>query len=298
LATTGLPDATAADLSRVTKSLETISHRWSVWVLMTLSAGPQRYTEIKRRLPSWLHDGQIHPRLRNLTDAGLVERTEYDARHVSYGLTERGTALLPVLTVIAAWGNTHLEKNLVRNRHTGQMEPERIPAAQNIEDTLVLITPRHATAILWVLQARGASSALSLAGAAMPGYHPTGVHPRLRRLVADGLVKHADGSNYQLSAQGRALAPAYRALSAWAAGRPLTDAETHPVWGTAAAPSRSAPGTWVTNQPRQAHVPLPPPVPQAPDLTTQPQAASWRSGDLFSHQIPARPISPAGGPRR
>ncbi|MEU2874117.1 helix-turn-helix domain-containing protein [Streptomyces olivoreticuli] len=296
---TGLPRTTLADLSRVTESLEMLSPRWSVWVLMTLSAEPLRYAEIKPKLP-WLADGQLHPKLRKLTDVGLVERTEYAPRHVTYGLTGRGADLMPVLTVIADWGNTHLEKQMVRNRTTGELESERIAPAQNIEDALTLITPRHATAILWTLQARGTTSATSLAAVAMPNYGPSAVYPPLRQLIDDGLVEVNSTSDFQLSAHGRALAPVYGALSTWAAGRPLDEAAAHPVRGQAPGPSQAAPGRWITNQTRLP-APLAPALPAAsPALSAQLPTARWKAGDLFSHQIPARPISPspAGGPRR
>ncbi|MFI1183608.1 winged helix-turn-helix transcriptional regulator [Streptomyces sp. NPDC020799] len=297
MATTGLPRTTLTDLSRVTEALEMLAPRWSVWALMTLADQPLRYAEIKPKLP-WLADGQLHPRLRKLTDAGLVERTAYAPRHVTYGLTARGAELMPVLTVIAAWGNTHLEKNLVPNPKTGEPEPERIAAADNIEDSLTLLTPRHATPLLWALKARGAASARGLAADAMPGYNLNAVYPPLRQLIDDGLVEATDESAFQLSAQGRDLAPLYRALSAWAAGRPLSDSGTHPVWGQAPAPSQVRTGAWVTHQSR---VPaLPAPAPSAPVLpAAQRPVATWQPGDLFSHQVPARPITaPSAGVHR
>ncbi|MGW1194487.1 winged helix-turn-helix transcriptional regulator [Streptomyces sp. NPDC002536] len=299
MATTGLPRTTLTDLSRVTETLEMLAPRWSVWVLMTLADQPLRYAEIKPKLP-WLADGQLHPRLRKLTDAGLVERTAYAPRHVTYGLTERGAELMPVLTAIATWGNTHLEKNLVPNPRTGELEPERIPAADNIEDALVLLTPRHATPLLWTLKAREAASAKALAADAMPGYNLSTVYPPLRQLIDDGLVEVTNESTFQLSAQGRALAPVYRALSAWAAGRPPSDAAGHPVWGETPSPSQSRPGTWVTHQARLPAPPVPA-APTAPALpATQRPVTKWQPNELFSHQIPARPIAtpPAGGHRR
>ncbi|MBV9026220.1 MAG: winged helix-turn-helix transcriptional regulator [Streptomycetaceae bacterium] len=298
MTTTGLPHTTRTDLPRVTDTLELLAPRWSVWVLMTLSAQPLRYTEIKPKLP-WLTDGQLHPRLRKLTAAGLVERTAYTPRHVTYGLTDRGTALMPVLTVIAAWGEAHLEKDMVPHPATGKLEPERIPAAQNIEDALALITPRHATPLLWALQVQGTASATSLAAAAMPDRGIPSVYPPLRQLVDDGLVEVTHGgSHFQLSAYGRALAPVYRAISAWAAEDPSATADTHPVWGQTPAPPRTQPGPWITTPSR---LPAPPAVaPAAPALSIQPPAAAWKTDDLFSHQIPAHPLAlcSAGGPRR
>ncbi|MEU8482359.1 winged helix-turn-helix transcriptional regulator [Streptomyces sp. NPDC048641] len=297
MATTAPPSATPNDLLGVTKTLDLLAPRWSVWVLMTISSQPLRYAEFKPRLP-WLADGQLHPRLRHLTNAGVVERTEYAPRHVTYGLTSRGAALLPVLSVIASWGDTYLEKDLVANKHTGETEPERIAPAQNIDDTVALLAPRHATPILFSLQARGTATAKTLASEAMPGYGLTAVYKPLERLVDDGLVVASGTGGYQLTASGKGLAPVFQAISAWAtAPSPETDARR--LRGQGAAPSQNRSGPWATT-PTRLPAPVVPTAPAArPALaTTAPNGPAWQPGDLFSHQIPARPISPAGGPRR
>ncbi|MEW1632682.1 winged helix-turn-helix transcriptional regulator [Streptomyces sp. NPDC093801] len=283
--TPGLPESVAADLSRVTESLQMLAPRWNVWVLMTVAEQPLRYSDIKTRLP-WLVDGQLHPKLRKLTDAGLVERTVLDRRNVLYGLSARGKAVFPVLTEVARWGQTHLEKDTAVDPTTGQRVPKAVPKAQDIEDTLTLLAPRHATAILWTLQARGASSAKAIAASVMPDSSLSVIYQPLTRLAEDGLItrdRHRDG-HVELTAAGRNLAPVYRALSAWAAGRPLAEAGDHPVGGPAPEPSlatSAGPGVWLTTQPRR---------PSEPPRPTQ---AAWKPGDLFSHTAPTRPITPA-----
>ncbi|WP_254650154.1 helix-turn-helix domain-containing protein [Streptomyces sp. GbtcB7] len=293
MAATGPSRTTLNDLSRVTESLQMLAPSWSVWVLMTLSSQPLRYTEVKAKLVL-LADGQLHPKLGKLVDAGLVERTEHTPRHVTYGLTRRGADLIPVLPALATWGDTHLEKPLVRNKTTGELQPQPIPVAQHIEDTIALISPRHSTPLVWALKTRGPASAKALAAEVMPHYSLSRVYPPLRRVIDDGLAEVTPDGEFQLSASGRALAPVYQALSAWAAGRPLTD--VHPLWGQALTPAQARPGPWLTTQSRQ---PTPPAV-AAPALPAKTPATPWQASDLFSHQIPARPlaISPAGGPRR
>ncbi|MEU6148033.1 helix-turn-helix domain-containing protein [Streptomyces sp. NPDC047081] len=295
MATTAQPSTTPNDLSGVTKTLDLLAPRWSVWVLMTLSAQPLRYAEIKPRLP-WLADGQLHPRLRHLTGAGVVERTEYAPRHVTYGLTGRGAELMPVLAQIAAWGDTYLEKQFVTSKATGEPEPERIPPAQNIDDTITLIAPRHATPILVALIARGRASAKTLATEAMPGYGLNAVYKPLDRLVTDGLVTATDSGDFQLSASGQALAPVFEAVIAWAARPP---GEADPLRRRGSAPPQTRSGPWATT-PARLPAPAAPAAPSArPALATTPPASpAWKPGDLFSHQIPARPITLAGGPRR
>ncbi|CCK32064.1 hypothetical protein BN159_7685 [Streptomyces davaonensis JCM 4913] len=296
MATTA-PSATPNDLLGVTKTLDLLAPRWSVWVLMTVSSQPLRYAEFKPRLP-WLADGQLHPRLRHLTNAGVIERTEYAPRHVTYGLTSRGAALLPVLSVIASWGDTYLEKELGANKHTGELDPERIAPAQNIDDAVALLAPRHATPILFSLQARGTATAKTLATEAMPGYGLTAVYKPLERLVADGLVTASGTGGYQLTASGRALAPVFQAISAWATA-PAPEPDGSRTRGPGAAPSQNCSGPWATTPTRLPAPAVPAAPPVRPALTTTPPGGpAWQPGDLFSHQIPARPISPAGDPRR
>ncbi|KOT79123.1 hypothetical protein ADK70_31950 [Streptomyces rimosus subsp. pseudoverticillatus] len=284
MAPTGLSRATATDLARVTESLDMIAPRWSVWVLMTLHEQPLRYHEIKPKL-AWLADGQLNPRLHKLTDAGLVERGQLSQRHVTYGLTNRGAALMPVLDTLATWAGTHLEKDLVLNPQTGQREPERIPKAQDIEDALGLITPRHATPILWTLREGGTASARDLAAAVLPGSGPTTVYQPLRQLTDDGLVERTAGqSTYQLTAAGRSLNPVHAAFADWAAGRTPARA------ASGQAPSaRKHHGQWATHTAR-------------PAMSARPAAASapatWKNSDLFSHGGPVRPMPTAARGRR
>ncbi|MDX3523304.1 winged helix-turn-helix transcriptional regulator [Streptomyces scabiei] len=288
MAATGLSRATLNDLSRVTESLQMLAPTWSVWVLMTLAPQPLRYSEAKSKL-ALLADGQLHPKLGKLVDAGLVERKEHGYRHVTYGLTRRGADLIPVLSVLAGWGDTHLEKPLARNEATGELEPQPVAVAQNIEDTIALISPRHSTPLVWALRARGPASAKALAAEVMATYSLSRVYPPLRRVIDDGLVAVTPSGEFQLSASGRGLAPVYQALSAWAAGRPLT--EVHPLWGRTLTSSQTRPGPWLTTQSRLS-------APPAEPVKTS--GTAWRAGDLFSHRMPARPlpIPAAGGPRR
>lgn len=147
MATTGLPPDTAADVARVTEALAMITPRWNVRIMLALSGPPLRYSQIADKMP-WLQNGQLHPKLRALCDAGLVQRTEHTSRHVTYGHTDRGAALLPVLPLVVTWAEEHLEKT-----------DRPLPAIEQIEDSLTLLTRRHATAILWVLKSAKRSAA-------------------------------------------------------------------------------------------------------------------------------------------
>ncbi|NEB19690.1 winged helix-turn-helix transcriptional regulator [Streptomyces coelicoflavus] len=279
---TGLPPATDADLARVCEALAMITPRWNMRVLLALSGPPTRYTETARKV-SWLSNSKVHLVLHNLCDAGLVQRTEHDARHVTYGHTDRATTLLPVLPVIAAWAEQYLEPK------------QPLPAIDQIEDSLTLLTRRHAAPILWTLKIRGETSGRALARTVMPDRNWTNIYPPLRQLVADGLVDtDGTGHPYRLSVSGEGLGRVFGALSAWSAGQPLTQVARHPVWGrqTTAQGSRA----WVSHQNR-----TPAPAARAAvAVGPPPDRTAWNSTDLFSHAVPARPIPamPTGGIRR
>jgi DNA-binding HxlR family transcriptional regulator len=280
LAITALPPDTDADIARVTEALAMITPRWNVRILLALSGPPLRYSELAAKV-SWLQNGQLHPKLKSLCDAGLVERTEHTARHVTYRHTERGVALLPVLPVIVTWAEEHLEK-----------ADRPLPAIEQIEDSLTLLTRRHAAAILWVLKSREEVSGRALARIVMPSSDGTNVYPPLRQLVADGLVDtDGIGMPYRLAAAGDGLGPVLGALSAWSAGQPLNQAAQHPVWGHPQA--KPAPRPWVSTQSR----PAPAAIPSARTMGTSP---AWHNRDLFSHATTARPKAAiqAGGLRR
>ena len=83
MAITALPPDTDADIARVTEALAMITPRWNVRILLALSGPPQRYSELAAKV-SWLQSGQLHPKLKSLCDAGLVERTEHTARPRGY----------------------------------------------------------------------------------------------------------------------------------------------------------------------------------------------------------------------
>ncbi|MCX5395612.1 helix-turn-helix domain-containing protein [Streptomyces sp. NBC_00102] len=284
MAITALPPGTDADIARVTEALAMITPRWNTRILLALSGPPQRYSEVAAKV-SWLQAGQLHPKIKALCDAGLVVRSEHTARHVTYGHTERGAALLPVLPMIVTWAEEYLE------------QPDRpLSAIEQIEDSLTLLTRRHAAAILWVLKSRQEASGRALARIVMPTTDWTNIYPPLRQLTADGLVDTDGlGQPYRLSASGHGLGPVLGALSAWSAGQPLDHAAQHPVWGHPQA--KTAPRPWISSQSRPAPTALPPT--RTPTRSVQPSPA-WHNKDLFSHRTTVRPAAaiPAGGPRR
>ncbi|MFI7272650.1 winged helix-turn-helix transcriptional regulator [Streptomyces sp. NPDC049879] len=91
------------------RSLDTVGDRWSLLIARELLAGPLRYTDLWTDLPGISTD-MLASRLRDLERDGVVSRRKLPppATGSAYELTERGGALLPVLTALAVWGGPAL----------------------------------------------------------------------------------------------------------------------------------------------------------------------------------------------
>ncbi len=75
-------------------------------------AQPLRFRELARRVQTGssqarLSTKELAARLRELEEAGLVERTSYDTLvpHVEYSLTARGRSLFPHLSALLEWSH-------------------------------------------------------------------------------------------------------------------------------------------------------------------------------------------------
>lgn len=86
-----------------------LGKRWNGLVLGVLSEGPLGFAELRRRIGP-ITDSVLSDRLTELGTAGLVGRCVTDTRppSVRYGLTEAGTAIVPILDQLAGWASDHL----------------------------------------------------------------------------------------------------------------------------------------------------------------------------------------------
>ena len=92
----------AACPSRVV--LDHVTSKWGVLVLVSLSDGPQRWSELRRRAEG-VSEKMLAQTLRTLVADGFVVR---DARpvvppHVEYSLTPRGLELAALLNPLMVW---------------------------------------------------------------------------------------------------------------------------------------------------------------------------------------------------
>jgi DNA-binding HxlR family transcriptional regulator len=86
-----------------------LGKRWNAVVLGHLSAGPAGFRELSRALDG-ISDSVLSGRLGDLAAGGLITRTvdEGPPVTVTYGLTDRGRALMPALEQIALWADENL----------------------------------------------------------------------------------------------------------------------------------------------------------------------------------------------
>src|SRR6266481_4149691 len=98
----------SADFNRRRNIVGIVYDKWTVQVVMTLSAGTRRYGELQREL------GEVTPKvltetLRRLEYDGLVQRTVYPVvpPKVEYSLTALGGTFLEAIHGICQWAVDH-----------------------------------------------------------------------------------------------------------------------------------------------------------------------------------------------
>jgi DNA-binding HxlR family transcriptional regulator len=93
----------------ITHVFTLLGKRWSGIIIVTLLAGPARFSQLSRLIPG-VSERMLSERLTELAVAGLVRRQvdEGPPVNVRYGLTERGEALRPALAELERWGAEQL----------------------------------------------------------------------------------------------------------------------------------------------------------------------------------------------
>ena len=91
-------------------ALDLLGERWTVLIIRDLLMGPKRFTDLLDRLPG-IGTGLLSQRLRELEDAGVIEKTTLPppAASTVYQLTPDGDALRPALLQLARWGMRRLD---------------------------------------------------------------------------------------------------------------------------------------------------------------------------------------------
>ena len=90
----------------VARALDVVGERWTLLIVRELmTRGACRYTDLRAGLPGLATD-LLATRLRELQEAGVVDRHEVPPPTPAtvYELTERGRALRPVIRELSHWG--------------------------------------------------------------------------------------------------------------------------------------------------------------------------------------------------
>ncbi|MFI0740269.1 winged helix-turn-helix transcriptional regulator [Streptomyces sp. NPDC021100] len=90
--------------------LDRIGDKWVSLVVNALAEGPQRYSDLARRLVS-VSQKMLTQTLRNLERDGLLTRTVTPAVpvRVDYALTPLGETLVPLMRAIKAWAESNMD---------------------------------------------------------------------------------------------------------------------------------------------------------------------------------------------
>jgi DNA-binding HxlR family transcriptional regulator len=88
----------------VSRATEILGDRWTLLIVREMMLGSHRFNEIERGLPG-ISRSLLASRLRNLVDAGIVERLPgARSKLPEYSLSETGRDLKKVIEALGAWG--------------------------------------------------------------------------------------------------------------------------------------------------------------------------------------------------
>jgi DNA-binding HxlR family transcriptional regulator len=118
--------------------MELLDERWTVLVVRELVLGSRRFNDLRRGLPR-ISPTLLSKRLRQLVLAGIVTRSDDDGE-ATYGLTEAGRELRPIVEAIGVWGTRWIgelgdaeldPKLLLWDMHRNVLH-DRLPAGRSV----------------------------------------------------------------------------------------------------------------------------------------------------------------------
>lgn len=95
----------------VTDALDVLSGKWKLPILVSLSFGSKRFSEMAREIPK-ITDRMLSKELRDLEMNGLVQRVVHDSIPVvvEYSVTDYGHSLDSVIKELGVWGINHRKR--------------------------------------------------------------------------------------------------------------------------------------------------------------------------------------------
>ncbi|MFD3324560.1 winged helix-turn-helix transcriptional regulator [Streptomyces sp. NPDC058701] len=100
---------TPQDECGVRDVLDRLGDKWSVYVMVELTAGVRRFKELQRLIPGDISQRMLTLTVRRLERDGLVKRTVHPTipPQVEYELTDMGRNLSHLIKAIADWSIGH-----------------------------------------------------------------------------------------------------------------------------------------------------------------------------------------------
>ncbi len=97
----------------VEAALDVLGGKWGLPIIARLARGTQRYSELRRSLPS-ISERMLIKQLRQLEADRIVRRQQYPEvpPRVEYSLSGVGESLIPVLDHLGNWALKHLPERL------------------------------------------------------------------------------------------------------------------------------------------------------------------------------------------
>ncbi len=92
------------------QATQLLCERWTLIVVRELIAGSTRFSELQKGVPL-MSPSLLSSRLKLLTKAGVIKRSENKAGHV-YTLTAAGEELRPIVELMGAWGHRWVRSDL------------------------------------------------------------------------------------------------------------------------------------------------------------------------------------------
>lgn len=101
----------------VSDAIQILSGKWKLPILISLSFGNKRFSEIAKDIPK-ITDRMLSKELRELEMNYLIKRTVYDSVPVivEYSMTEYGDSLDNVIMELAKWGRQHRKKIMSKDK--------------------------------------------------------------------------------------------------------------------------------------------------------------------------------------
>lgn len=149
----------------VAKACEVVAERWTPLVLRELMCGSHRFNDLHRGVPL-MSRSLLTRRLRELEDAGVVQRRPAGQGAWEYSLTPAGDELRPVVEQLGAWGQrwaprplqqTDLDASLLMWDLRRRLHLDRLPGQRVVVQFEFRNVPRGQAArrIWWLVAERG-----------------------------------------------------------------------------------------------------------------------------------------------